>query len=416
MIAADRLFTGIRELATLGTGEVPRRAAAMGELGRVEDAVLAVNGGRVAWVGPRRRWRREVRLRGEAHDLGGACVVPAFVDAHTHLLFAGDRAHELTLKVEGKSYAEIARAGGGIFSTVRATRAASAAQLKQSALARLSRMRSGGTLAAEVKSGYALTPAGELGLLRLVPALARESGVRLVPTFLGAHAVPPEYAHRADAYIDRLIQDVLPEVARRRLAEFCDVFCEPGFFSVPQARRLLRAALRLGLGVKVHADEFVFSGGARLAAELGARSAEHLLETPRADIEALARAGVTAVLLPVTPFASMAPRPSPGRAMVDAGVPVALGSDLSPNSWVESMSLVLAHAVYGARLSPAEALTAATVNAAHASGLGESAGQLVPGFPADFVAFDVPSLEGIPYRIGASPALVSRQGIARSSR
>ncbi len=418
MIGADRIFTGIRELATLSGGEVPRQGSAMSDLGVVEDAAIAVRAGRVAWVGRRRRLRGEVRLsaRGVTTDLAGVCVIPGLVDAHTHLLFAGSRAHEVELKVHGKSYVEIAQAGGGLYSTVRATRAASTGELRRLALERLRRMSASGTTSAEVKSGYALTVAGELRLLRLVPSLARASGVRLVPTFLGAHAVPPEYEGRADAYVDRLIRLALPTVARRRLARFCDVFCEPGFFTVKQSERLLRAALGRGLGVKVHADEFVYSGGARLAARLGARSAEHLLETPAEDREELARAGVTAILLPATPFASLSPHHSLGREMVDAGVPVALGSDLSPNSWVESMALVLAHAVYGARLTPAEALCAATVNAAHASGIAESAGVLAPGFPADFVAFDVPALEEIPYRVGSVPVVVSRQGIPVSSR
>ena len=418
MILADRLFTGIRQLATLVPGEIPRRGPAMSELGIVEDAELAVREGRVAWIGRRRRRRREVRLRSGAAevDLGEACVVPGFIDAHTHVLFGGDRSHELTMKVEGRSYLEIAQAGGGLLSTVRATRRASTEELRRSALARLLEMASGGTTAAEVKSGYALTLAGELRLLRLIPGLARSSGLQLVPTFLGAHAIPPEFADRADDYVDLLVKRMLPAVARERLARFCDVFCEPGFFSIEQSSRILRAALGLGLEVKIHADEFVYSGGSQLAAEMRARSAEHLLAAREEDRAALAAAGVTAVLLPVTPFASLSGTHSPGREMVDANVPVALGTDCSPNSWVVSMPLVLSHAVYSARLTPAESITAATVNAAHASGLTEVAGMLAPGRRADFSAFDVGSLEGIPYRVGARPVVVSRQGNIDSSR
>lgn len=221
--------------------------------------------------------------------------------------------------------------------------------------------------------------------------------------------MPPEYVGRADAYIDLLVRHALPAVARERLARFCDVFCEPGFFSVRQSERLLRAALALGLGVKVHADEFALSGGARLAARLRATSAEHLLSSTADDRRRLASAGVTAVLLPVTAFTASPRRRSPGREMVDAGVPVALGTDCSPNSWVESMPLVLAHAVHGARLTPAEALCAATVNSAHAVGL-ESAGRLVPGMPADFVVFPVRSVDQLGYRFDAIPARVYRQG------
>lgn len=418
MIHAERLFVGIRELGTMAGADGPRHGSAAGALGRVSDAALAVAGGRVAWIGPRRRARREVRLRGGAApvDLGGSCVLPGFVDAHTHTLFAGDRAGELPLKLAGRRYTEIAASGGGLFSTVRATRAADAPSLRRAALGRLRGMLRSGTTSAEVKSGYALTVRGELRLLGLVPGLARRSGVRLVPTFLGAHAVPPEFAGRADAYIDLLIARALPVIARRRLARFCDVFCEPGFFTVAQSERLLRAALAFGLGVKVHADEFVASGGAGLAARLGARSADHLLAVRPEDHAALAAAGVVAVLLPITPFASLAATASPGRALVDAGVPVALGTDLSPNAWTESMGIVLSHAVYDARLTPAEALVAATVNAAHASGLEDVAGQLAPGRPADFLTFETASLEEVPYRIGAVPTGVYRQGNAVFSR
>jgi len=276
-------------------------------------------------------------------------------------------------------------------------------------------MDANGSTSVEVKSGYALNHAGELRLLRLIPRLARRTGQRLVATFLGAHAVAPEFIGRPDAYVDQLVRRTLPAVALERLATFCDVFCEPGFFSVPQSERILRAALALGLGVKVHADEFVLSGGARLAARLRARSADHLLAAGSADRARLARAGVTAVLLPLTAFASSSARRSPGREMVDAGVPVALGTDCSPNSWVESMPLVLAHAVYGARLTPHEALTAATVNAAHAVGL-EDAGTLAVGRPADFAIFPAPSVDHLGYRFDTIPSQVYRQGKSISSR
>jgi imidazolonepropionase len=410
---ADLVVTDIGELATLAAGAIPRVGPAMQELGRITRAALAIDGGRFVYVGSEARCKREVQLRKGGHQwsAGGGTVVPGFVDPHTHALFAGDRAAEIDLKIGGASYADIARQGGGLFQTVRATRRASTSLLLRSTEARLTRMAAMGTTACEVKSGYALTPAGERRLLSLVPHLARRTGLRLVPTFLGAHAIPPEYANRSDDYVTALIEEALPAIARDHLADFCDAFCEPGFFSVAQTERLLLAARTAGLGLKVHADEFVRSGGAALAARLGCRSAEHLLESSEEDRRALAAAGVTAVLLPITPFASFAPRASPGRAMVDAGVPVAVGTDLSPNSWVESMPLVLAHSVYGARLTPAEALTAATVNAAHAIGLSGEAGTIAVGRSADFVAFDVPAAEHIPYRFGLAPERVYRRGI-----
>jgi len=411
MIAADLVVTEVGELATLAQGPVPRVGAAAGELGLVPDAALAVADGRFVWVGRQRALGKAVRLRAGGRRLSaeGGSVVPGFVDAHTHVLFAGDRAFELPAKVRGAGYAEIARSGGGLYATVRATRAASDAMLLAATAARLERMSRWGTTSVEVKSGYALSTAGEIRLLRLVPRLARRTGLRLVPTFLGGHAVAPEFRGRADAYVDLLVREALPKVARGHLARYCDVFCEPGFFSVRQSERLLRAALALGLGVKVHAEEFVLSGGARLAARIRAVSAEHLLAARVEDRALLAKSGVTAVLLPVTAFAAAPGLRSPGREMVDAGVPVALGTDCSPNSWVEAMPLVLAHAVHGARLTPAEALTAATVNAAHASGL-EDAGTIAAGRPADFALFPVRSVDQLGYRFDVIPGAVFRQG------
>jgi len=416
MIRADLVVTDLSEVATLSNGPVPRVGAAMAELGRIPRGAVAIADGRFVWVGPERELAGSVGLRrGGARVSGaGGSLVPGFVDPHTHVLFAGDRAFELPLKIAGASYGAIARRGGGLYSTVRATRSASDRALLDAAAGRLLRMAAWGSTAVEVKSGYALDHAGELRLLRLIPRLARRTGLRLVPTYLGAHAVPPEFRDRPDGYVDQIVRRTLPAVAREHLARFCDVFCEPGFFTRAQSERILRAALALGLGVKIHADEFVLSGGARLAARLRARSADHLLAASVADRSRLARAGVTAVLLPLTAYASAPARRSPGRELVDAGVPVALGTDCSPNSWVEAMPLVLAHAVHGARLTPAEALTAATVNAAHASGLSD-AGTVEPGRPADFALFPVPSVDHLGYRFDVIPTRVFRQGKSISS-
>ncbi|HTP54491.1 MAG TPA: imidazolonepropionase [Thermoplasmata archaeon] len=411
MIRADLVVRGLAEAATLAVGPVPRFGAAMRELGRIPDAALAADAGTIVWVGRERDLARSVRLRAGARSVDGAggTLVPGFVDAHTHALFAGDRAAELAWKSAGAGYAEIARRGGGIYSTVRATRRASDAQLLDESAGRLGRMASWGTTALEVKSGYALSHAGELRLLGLLPRLAARTGLRLVPTYLGAHAIAPEFLDRPDAYVDRIVRATIPEVARRGLARFCDVFCEPGFFTVRQSERILRAARAAGLGLKIHADEFVLSGGARLAARLGAASAEHLLATPARDRERLARAGVIAVLLPLTAATASPPRRSPARELVDAGVPVALGTDCSPNSWVEGMPCVLAAAVHAGRLAPAEALTAATVNAAAAIGLAD-AGALRAGHPADFSVFPVAAADRLGYRFDVRPTCVYRQG------
>lgn len=415
MIRADLLFTGIGELATLARGPLPRRGAAQGDLGLVVDAAIAVAGGVVVAAGPEREVRRAVTLsaRGVRRPVDGGCVVPGFVDAHTHLLFAGDRHGEVAAKLRGASYAEIARRGGGLYATVRATRRASAAVLVAGAVDRLRRMALAGTTTAEVKSGYALTVPGERRLLDLIPEIARRSGLRLVPTYLGAHAVPPEYVGRSDAWVRALLAE-LPHIAASQRARFCDIFVEPGFFSAGAAGRILTAARSVGLGLKLHADEFSASGGAELAARLGARSADHLLRAPRSSYAGLARAGTVAVLLPVTPFASLSGTASPGRELVRAGVPVALGTDLSPNSWVESMTVVLAHAVYAARLTPAEALAAATVNAACAIGADGEAGQIRPGRSADLAIFPVRHAVEIPYRIGLAPTAVYCRGRRRT--
>jgi len=411
MIRAELVVRDLAEVATLARGPVPRRGAAMRRLTTVDDGAVAVDRGRVVWVGAERRLAGEVRLRsGGRTILGhGGTAVPGFVDAHTHVLFAGDRADELPLKAAGATYAEIARHGGGLLSTVRATRRASDERLLRETEARLRGMAAAGTTAVEVKSGYALDHAGELRLLRLVPLLARRTGLRLVPTYLGAHAVPPEFTRRPDAYVASVVRRTLPAVAEGRLARFCDVFCEPGFFSVAQSERILRAARALGLGLKVHADEFVASGGARLAARLHAASADHLLATPDADRRRLAAAGVSAVVLPLTAFASSPARRSPARELVDAGAAVALGSDCSPNTWVEGLPGVLAAAVHAGRLTPAEALTAATVNAAHAIGLPD-AGTIEVGRPADLAVFPIRSASALGYRFDLRPRVVLRQG------
>ena len=411
MIRAELLVRNLGEVATLAAGPRPRVGSALQELSIVPDGAVAIDAGRFVWVGPDRRLDRDVRPRRGALTIDGqgGTAVPGLIDPHTHVLFAGDRARELPLKAAGASYAEIARRGGGLLSTVRATRAASDAVLLRETEARLRAMAAAGTTSVEVKSGYALDHAGELRLLRLVPRLARRTGLRLVPTYLGAHAVPPEFARRPEAYVASIVRATLPAVARGHLARFCDVFCEPGFFTVRQSERILRAARTLGLGLKIHADEFVASGGAHLAARLHATSADHLLASPAADRRRLAAAGVIAVLLPLTAFASSRARRSPARELVDAGAAVALGSDCSPNTWVEGMPGVLAAAVHAGRLSPAEALTAATVNAAAAIGL-EDAGTVEVGRPADLAVFPVRSAGLLGYRFDVRPELVLRQG------
>jgi imidazolonepropionase len=297
---------------------------------------------------------------------------------------------------------EILRRGGGILSTVRATRAADKVTLVAEALQRLDLMLVHGTTTVEAKSGYGLTVEDELKSLEVMRILQKEHAVDLVPTFLGAHAVPPEYCNKPGEYIDLIISEMLPEVARGKLAEFCDVFCEEGVFSVVDARRLLKAAKNYGLKVKLHADEMVRLGGAELSAELGAISADHLLKSSEAGITAMAEGGVIGVLLPATPFALMQEEYANARAIIDAGVPVALATDLNPNCWVESMQFIIALACYKMRMEPAEALVASTINAAHAVGRGAEFGSLEIGKKCDLIILDVPNHLHVPYHFGVN--------------
>jgi imidazolonepropionase len=401
---ADLLLTGFDEVATLAEGPIPRREEAMRDISRIEKGAIAIEGGRIVWVGKAAFARKEIILRKGTtiRQFSGGVALPGFVDAHTHLVFAGSRENEIGRKVRGTSYLDIAKSGGGLFKTVRDTRKASSRQIYEESLARLRRMLSWGTTSLEAKSGYGLSLPHEIKLLRVIRQLSSTDGPTIVPTFLGGHAFPPEFEGRHDQYVRNLMEEQIPKISRMGLATFCDIFCEEGFFSAAESRRVLECGKQWGLGAKIHADEFTVTGGADVAADVRAITADHLLETPAKARARMAKAGVTAVLLPVTPFASLSMSRSLGREFVDEGVPVALGTDLSPNSWVESMPMVIAHAVYGARLTPEEAITAATVNAAHASGLGD-VGRLVPGARADIAVFDLPGVEHLAYRLGARP-------------
>jgi imidazolonepropionase len=403
----DLLIRNIAELVTLdpvrcGAPPGPRRGAAMGRLGVIENAALAVRDGRVLLAGPDAEVAAQVGAvrRGKALSGAGKTVVPGFVDAHTHLLFAGSRERELQLKAEGLSYMEILARGHGIQSTVNATRKASEAELMSQALRRLDAMLLAGTTTAEVKSGYGLSADHEERLLRSVPKLEKASGMTLVATFLGAHAVPVEHAGAPDRYVAGIVDKMLPLVAAQRLARFCDVFCEEGVFDLAQTARILEAAKRSGLGLKVHADEFKRLGSAKLAASMGATSCDHLLHSSAEDFEAMSASGTVAVLCPTTALV-LGGGFADARGMIAKDVAVALGSDLSPNCWCESMQVAVSLAVHRMRMSPAEALVAATVNSAQAIGEPER-GVLAPGAPADLAMLDVPSHALLGYRIGTN--------------
>ncbi len=424
------LVEGASGIATLAGGL--RRGASQGEASVVADREPAVAcwEGRVLAVGGAEDVHRQIVAAGLAAesfsrlDAHGGFVTPGLIDAHTHLVFAGTREVEWQMRACGAGYLEILAAGGGILSTVAATRAATDEELLAGARARLRAMLACGTTTAEAKSGYALDVAGELRLLELIGRLAVEGPIELVPTFLGAHAVPAEFRDRsegapgsataaeaAEAYVAHVIRDQLPAVARQGIARFCDVFCEAGVFDSAQSRRILRAASEAGLALRLHADELAPSGGAELAAELaagpGCLSADHLAAPSEEGIAALARAAeagtpVVATLLPATSWFLGRHHFAPARRLIEAGIPVALATDLNPGtSPTPSLPLVMSIACLEMGLSPAEALAAVTINAAHALGMGETIGSIEPGKQADLVVWDVPSLDQIPYWLGA---------------
>lgn len=400
---ADMLIIHASELVTLRGPERARAKGEMSELSIIQDGAVAVSHGVIVDVGKTASVLKEHDATGvERIDAAGKVVMPGFVDPHTHMVFAGSREFELELKAKGKSYLDILREGGGILRTLADTRAASADELFRQSAARLESMISHGSTTIEVKSGYGLDRDVELSMLEAIRRLDESYPVDLVPTFLGAHAVPPEFAGRPDDYIDFVIGEVLPEVARRRVAEFCDVFCEKGVFDVQQSRKVLMAGKALGLRPKLHADELHTSGGAELAAEVGAASADHLVRPSDDGIMAMARKDVVGVLLPATPYSSMSKEYADGRRLIDLGVPVALGTDLNPNCWNESMQFTVSLACHKMRMTPAEAITAATINAAAALGLEKKVGSIEASKRADIIVLDIANHAQLPYRFGTN--------------
>ena len=399
-IPADLLVVNAGELVTMAGPARPRVRAEMGAPERIFGGAVAVRGGTILGVGRTASVTRLYRAP-KTLDAAGRLVTPGLVDAHTHLVFAATREREFEMRCRGTPYMEIAAAGGGILSSVRHLRAASVAQLVRRTRPRLEEMLRHGTTTAEVKSGYGLTLRDEIKTLKAIRRL--RTPMTLVPTFLGAHEIPQEYRRRRKAYVDLVVEKMLPAVARRGLARFCDVFCEQGVFTVPESRRVLTAARELGLGLKIHAEEFADIGGARMAAGLGAVSADHLTAINARGIRAMAEAGTIAVLLPATTFFLGGKRYAPARRLIKAGVPVALATDFNPGSSMTSnLPLVMTIACTQMKLTPAEALTATTVNGAHAVGLGGEVGSLEPGRRADLVIWDAPTLEYLPYHFGTN--------------
>ncbi len=423
----DLLIHSANQILTLA-GDAPKRGATQGDLAIVRDGALAISGETIVAVGDSLDLLPLADARTRTIDARGKIVLPGFVDAHTHAVFVGERADEFERRLQGASYLEIQKAGGGIMSTVRATRAAPLEDLVTQSRARLDAMLAHGTTTAEAKTGYGLDTVAELKLLDAIAALDATHAIDLVPTFLGAHVVPEEFRGRADEYVNRVVGEMLPAIdARRRTKDerssfvlrsplFCDVFCDEGAFTLEQTRRILTRARELGFGLRVHADEFANLGAASLAAELGAASADHLMVTRRDEMRAMARANVVAVLLPGTTFGLGKTNFADGRAFVEENVPVALASDLNPGTaWCESMPFIIALACRYEKLTPAEAIVAATLNAAYSLGLAERVGSLVPGKLADVVIADVPDYRHLAYRFGANPieTVIKRGKIVR---
>ena len=396
------LIVNADELVTLAGGsQKPRTGKQMQELGVIRDGGLAVKDGRLVAVGK----SADVAKKFKAENVisaNGKTVLPGFVDAHTHLVFAGSREDEFQMRVEGAYYLEILNAGGGILRTVRDTRKASVEKLCDAGTERLDAMLENGTTTVEAKSGYGLSTRDELKILEVMKRLNQLHAVDVVPTFMGAHAVPPEFKNDANGYVTLVVEEMIPKVADKALAEFCDVFCEKGVFSLEQSKRVLAASKGRGLKPKVHADEMSMLGGAELAADIHAVSAEHLLFSSDEGLKAMAEKGVVAVLLPAAAFSLMNGRFSDARKMIDFGVPIALGSDFNPSCWIENMQLAVAFACHFMRLTPAEAIVAATINAAHAVSRANEIGSLEVGKMADVIVLDVPNHKNLGYRFGSN--------------
>ena len=392
-----------------GASEKPLSGRGQKALTVIEDGAVAVCGETIALVGSTAEVLDKIQVDDSTKvlDASGKVVLPGLVDPHTHVVFGGSREHELALKLQGVPYLEILARGGGILSSVEATRAASKEELIAGGIKSCQQMLAQGTTTAEAKSGYGLSTEAELKTLRAIHQVDGAQPIDLVPTFLGAHAVPKEYKGEPDRYLDLVIDEMLPRVVENNLARYCDVFCEEGVFSVEQSRRVLNAAREMGLELKMHADEIVPLGGAELAAELGAVSADHLLVISDEGIRRMAEEGVIAVILPGTTFYLREDHYAPGRKMIEAGVPVALATDFNPGSSPNNnLQLIINIASLYLRMTPAEVINAITINSAHAVGRAAEVGSLEAGKKADLVLFDAPNYDYLAYRYGTN--LVSK--------
>ncbi|MGA2571862.1 MAG: imidazolonepropionase [Terracidiphilus sp.] len=398
-------IVNIGQLVTLAGPSRPRVGAELGELGVIPNAALLIEGGRISAVGSTVGLRTRIPAEAVTIDAQGRCVTPGFVDAHTHLVFAGNRAAEFEMRIAGASYQQIAAAGGGILSTVRSTRAASEDNLLAESRRHCDWMLRTGTTTAEAKSGYGLDRSTELRMLRVMARLNSEGPMRIVPTLLAAHTIPPEFAARREEYVRWIAEKLIPEVAAQKLARFCDAFCDDHAFTVEETRQVLTAARAHGLELRLHAEQFRPGTGAALAAELHARTADHLETAAEETFHALRAAAVQPVLLPGSVFALARTAYPPARAMIEQELAIVLATDFNPGtSPIPSIPFILSLACLYIGLTPAEALTAATVNAAWSLGLGETVGSIEIGKQADLLIHEFSDYRELAYFV-AAPAL-----------
>jgi len=398
----DLLVVNANELLTIeGSSGKPRTGKQMRNLGIIRKGGLAVKDGKIVAVGKTSEIKAAFKA-GNVINANGKIVMPGFVDPHTHIVFAGSREDEFQMRIEGASYMEILDAGGGILKTVKETRRATVDRLVELGFRTLDVMLEHGTTTVETKSGYGLTVKDEMKSLRVMKRLNQLHAVDVIPTFLGAHAVPREYINNPQEYVNLVVKEMIPRVAAQKLAEFCDVFCERGVFGLEQSRQILVAGKNHSLKLKVHADELSRLGGAELAADVGAISAEHLLFSSDDGIKAAAEKKMIAVLLPAAAFSLMTGRYADARKMISFGVPVALGTDFNPSCWVQSQQLVIAFACHFMKLTSAEAITATTINAAHALDRATEIGSLEAGKKADIIILEIPNHKFLGYSFGVN--------------
>jgi len=407
------LIKNIKQLVTIRANGKPFKSGnEMRDLGVIEQATVFIENGLFKWIGRNEEFTQTINENIDIIDASDLVGLPGFVDSHTHLLFAGTREDEFAMRVEGKTYQEIAQAGGGILSTVQATRAATKKELKKLARLHLDTMLTEGTTTVEIKSGYGLNEKDEIKMLEAINDLSEECLMDIVPTFLGAHAVPPEFKNNSDDYVDLICVRMLPYIAQRKLAKFCDAFCDQEYFSVEQCRRILETAKSLGMGIKIHADQLTKIGASKLAADMNARSADHLEQIDNGGIAALKQSGTIATVLPGVSFFLHYDYP-PARKIIDAGIPLAIASNFNPGSCMSySMPMMMTIACTQMSMSIEEAITASTLNGAAALGLSEKLGSIEVGKQADIVLYDIPSYRYLTYHFGTNHvAKVIKHGI-----